>query len=105
MADRIIAMRTKLQEGLAKEGSSKNWQHITDQIGMFCFTGMTPSQVMIPSFLNEFKVSLNSSNFLGHVNSGFCFLADITFFSSFNSSCFTTKKDIFGNVRRVIERT
>lgn len=45
MADRIILMRKKLQEGLAKEGSSKNWQHITDQIGMFCFTGMTPAQV------------------------------------------------------------
>jgi aspartate/tyrosine/aromatic aminotransferase len=45
MADRIILMRKKLQEGLTKEGSSKNWQHITDQIGMFCFTGMTPSQV------------------------------------------------------------
>ena len=46
MADRIILMRQKLQEGLTKEGSSKNWQHITDQIGMFCFTGMTPAQVI-----------------------------------------------------------
>jgi len=45
MADRIISMRTKLKEGLAREGSSHNWQHITDQIGMFCFTGMTPEQV------------------------------------------------------------
>jgi len=45
MADRIITMRTKLQDGLAREGSSHNWQHITDQIGMFCFTGMTPQQV------------------------------------------------------------
>merc|ERR1712083_1032729 len=45
MADRIIGMRTALREGLAKEGSSHNWQHITDQIGMFCFTGMTPEQV------------------------------------------------------------
>lgn len=45
MADRIILMRKKLQEGLAKEGSVKNWNHITDQIGMFCFTGMTPPQV------------------------------------------------------------
>ncbi|XP_029647596.1 aspartate aminotransferase, mitochondrial [Octopus sinensis] len=45
MADRIIGMRTKLVEGLAKEGSSKNWQHVTDQIGMFCFTGLTPEQV------------------------------------------------------------
>jgi len=45
MADRIIGMRTALQDGLAKEGSSHNWQHITDQIGMFCFTGMTQDQV------------------------------------------------------------
>lgn len=52
MADRIISMRTKLQEGLAKEGSAKNWQHITDQIGMFCFTGMTPPQVKSCLILN-----------------------------------------------------
>ena len=26
-------------------GSTRNWQHITDQIGMFCFTGMTQEQV------------------------------------------------------------
>ncbi|KAI1285188.1 Aspartate aminotransferase, mitochondrial [Halotydeus destructor] len=45
MADRIISMRTKLQDGLTREGSSRNWQHITEQIGMFCFTGMTPDQV------------------------------------------------------------
>lgn len=45
MADRIITMRQRLKDGLAKEGSSRNWQHITDQIGMFCFTGMTPEQV------------------------------------------------------------
>lgn len=45
MADRIIAMRTQLKAGLEKEGSTLNWQHITDQIGMFCFTGMTQDQV------------------------------------------------------------
>jgi len=45
MADRIITMRDQLKAGLAREGSSHNWQHITDQIGMFCFTGMTPQQV------------------------------------------------------------
>ena len=50
MADRIILMRKKLQEGLAKEGSVKNWNHITDQIGMFCFTGMTPPQVQFPPY-------------------------------------------------------
>ena len=45
MADRIISMRTLLQDGLMKEGSVRNWQHITDQIGMFCFTGLKPKQV------------------------------------------------------------
>eukprot|EP00962_Isochrysis_galbana_P024608 scaffold7554_cov163-Isochrysis_galbana.AAC.1 len=29
----------------AQAGSTKNWDHITQQIGMFCFSGMTPDQV------------------------------------------------------------
>jgi len=45
MADRIISMRTQLRDNLKKEGSTKDWSHITDQIGMFCFTGMNPDQV------------------------------------------------------------
>jgi len=56
MADRIISMRTKLRDGLAREGSTHNWQHITDQIGMFCFTGMTPDQV--ERITKEFSVYL-----------------------------------------------
>ena len=52
MADRIIAMRSVLRDNLAKEGSSLNWQHITDQIGMFCFTGLNNEQV---SYHNIFK--------------------------------------------------
>jgi aspartate aminotransferase len=47
MADRIISMRKKLSENLKKEGSKKDWRHITDQIGMFCFTGLTEPQVSI----------------------------------------------------------
>lgn len=45
MADRIISMRTALRNNLKKEGSSKDWAHITNQIGMFCFTGLNPEQV------------------------------------------------------------
>lgn len=56
MADRIITMRTRLREGLKREGSTRNWQHITDQIGMFCFTGMTPDQVA--RLTKEFSVYL-----------------------------------------------
>ena len=50
MADRIISMRTKLTENLKKEGSTKNWAHITDQIGMFCFTGLKKDQVLTAFF-------------------------------------------------------
>jgi len=46
MANRIIDMRIALKEALVKVGSSKNWDHITNQIGMFCFSGMTPDQVL-----------------------------------------------------------
>lgn len=49
MADRIITMRQSLKDGLAKEGSSRNWEHITDQIGMFCYTGLKPDQVGVMS--------------------------------------------------------
>jgi aspartate aminotransferase len=45
MADRIIGMRTQLKDLLAKEGSQRNWNHIVDQIGMFCFTGISSEQV------------------------------------------------------------
>lgn len=45
MADRIITMRQLLVDNLKKEGSTHNWSHIIDQIGMFCFTGLKPDQV------------------------------------------------------------
>ncbi|KAG1474005.1 hypothetical protein G6F56_000618 [Rhizopus delemar] len=46
MADRIITMREKLRGHLENDfGSKKSWRHITDQIGMFCYSGMTPEQV------------------------------------------------------------
>lgn len=47
MANRIIKMREQLVAGLKKEGSTHNWQHVIDQIGMFCFTGLKPEQVCI----------------------------------------------------------
>jgi len=45
MADRIISMRHALRSGLTREGSKRDWSHVTDTIGMFCYTGMTPEQV------------------------------------------------------------
>lgn len=61
MADRIISMRTQLRENLQEEGSSKNWCHITDQIGMFCFTGLTPPQVY---FLISYYIVNNNKQFV-----------------------------------------
>ncbi|XP_016406088.1 aspartate aminotransferase, mitochondrial-like [Sinocyclocheilus rhinocerous] len=54
MADRIIKMREMLVSNLKKEGSTHNWQHVTDQIGMFCFTGLKPEQV--ERLIKEFSI-------------------------------------------------
>ena len=56
MADRIIKMRELLVENLKKEGSTHNWEHITNQIGMFCFTGLSEKQV--ERLTKEFSVFL-----------------------------------------------
>jgi len=45
MADRIINMRTLLRDNLEKTGSTLPWKHVTEQIGMFCYSGMTGEQV------------------------------------------------------------
>lgn len=46
MADRITSMRTSLQDALADVGSTKNWEHITKQIGMFAYSGLSSEQVL-----------------------------------------------------------
>ncbi|CEJ94479.1 Putative Aspartate aminotransferase [[Torrubiella] hemipterigena] len=45
MADRIIKMRALLKSNLEKLGSKHNWDHITNQIGMFAYTGLTPEEM------------------------------------------------------------
>lgn len=54
MADRIISMRDQLTNNLIKEGSTHDWAHINDQIGMFCYTGLTVEQVN--NITNNFSV-------------------------------------------------
>ena len=46
MADRINSMRSALVDELVKAGSTKNWDHITKQIGMFAYSGLNKEQVM-----------------------------------------------------------
>ena len=42
MSGRIIAMRKGLRDKLEALGTPGKWKHITDQIGMFSFTGLNP---------------------------------------------------------------
>jgi len=44
MADRINEVRGLLRKGLEDKGTPGKWNHITDQIGMFSFTGLTTPQ-------------------------------------------------------------
>ena len=45
MSGRIKDMRTALRENLEKLDTPGSWKHITEQIGMFSFTGLTEAQV------------------------------------------------------------
>ena len=47
----IIEMRQALRTQLEQMGSKLPWNHITDQIGMFCFTGISTPQVGTSSFI------------------------------------------------------
>ncbi|KAK4235031.1 pyridoxal phosphate-dependent transferase [Achaetomium macrosporum] len=46
MSGRIISMREALRDKLEKLGTPGKWNHITDQIGMFSFTGLSEAQVL-----------------------------------------------------------
>lgn len=57
MADRIISMRSALKDTLTNQLKSKlDWSHITNQIGMFAYTGLTQPQV--ERLTKEFHVYL-----------------------------------------------
>uniref|UniRef100_A0A8C7KZU2 Aspartate aminotransferase n=1 Tax=Oncorhynchus kisutch TaxID=8019 RepID=A0A8C7KZU2_ONCKI len=45
MADRVLLMRASLQAKLQALETPGTWDHITQQIGMFSFTGLNPKQV------------------------------------------------------------
>lgn len=45
MADRIIRMRQLLVDNLKAAGSTADWSHVTSQIGMFAYSGLSKEQV------------------------------------------------------------
>jgi len=56
MANRIGDMRTLLVQKLKEKGSTHDWSHITSQIGMFAFTGM--SKIMCDQLTSKFSIFL-----------------------------------------------
>jgi aspartate aminotransferase len=56
MAHRIAAMRQKLVTTLKDVGSVHDWSHVSDQIGMFAFTGM--SSDMVDRMTAEYEIYL-----------------------------------------------
>lgn len=63
MSSRIISMRQALFDHLVKLGTPGTWTHITQQIGMFSYTGLNPQQVKI--LIEKFHIYLLSS---GRIN-------------------------------------
>ncbi len=59
MSQRIILNRKSLKENLIKLGTPGNWDHITNQIGMFSFTGLNTDQVK--RLVEEFHIYMASS--------------------------------------------
>ena len=56
MAQRIAAMRQRLVTELHQAGSTHDWSHVTSQIGMFAFTGM--SAAMVDQLTSEYEIYL-----------------------------------------------
>ena len=70
MARRIIGMREALRSKLEALGSVRDWKHITEQIGMFCYTGLDAEQVQ--RLVQEFHVYLTRDGriSIAGINSG-----------------------------------
>ncbi|KAI4796336.1 hypothetical protein KUCAC02_027819, partial [Chaenocephalus aceratus] len=45
MADRVLLMRDQLKGKLQALNTPGTWEHITQQIGMFSFTGLNPAAI------------------------------------------------------------
>lgn len=58
-AERIGEMREKLTLGLEAKGTPGDWRHITRQIGMFSYTGLTAEQC--ETLTNEYAIYLLKS--------------------------------------------
>jgi len=66
MSSRIKEMRQGLRERLEKLGTPGNWDHITSQIGMFSYTGLSAAQVkMLRDKYHMYMLSSGRINICG----------------------------------------
>lgn len=72
MADRIIAMREELYGHLQRLQTPGDWSHITSQIGMFSFTGLTPKQVAYLTEKYHIYLTKNGRISMAGLNTGNC---------------------------------
>lgn len=70
MSGRIIDMRKALKAELDKLGTPGTWDHITSQIGMFSFTGLTEAQVAALREKHHVYMTKNGRISMAGLNSG-----------------------------------
>jgi aspartate aminotransferase, mitochondrial len=71
MADRIHSMRTLLRTSLeVTMGSKQNWEHITRQIGMFAYSGLSEEQVLLMRSKHHVYCTLDGRISMAGVTSG-----------------------------------
>lgn len=63
MSSRILTMRQGLKERLEKLGTPGTWDHITKQIGMFSYTGLSGTSLLVLEVLSyKFFIHLSFCN-------------------------------------------
>jgi aspartate aminotransferase len=70
MSGRIITMRKALRSKLEELGTPGTWNHITDQIGMFSFTGLTEEQVLELRDVSHVYMTKNGRISMAGLNTG-----------------------------------
>jgi aspartate aminotransferase len=70
MSGRIISMRRALRDRLEQLGTPGTWNHITDQIGMFSFTGLSEGQVLQLRDLAHVYMTKNGRISMAGLNTG-----------------------------------
>jgi len=58
MSNRIVEMRKALRSAIEAKKTPGTWNHVTDQIGMFTYTGLNKAQV--ERMVNEFHIYMTA---------------------------------------------